>query len=296
MIKAIILGYGNIGKHLEQAVIHANDFELCGIIRRKTKENKTFFGTKIVNNIDEIKEKIDVCFLCVPTRNVEEEAIKYLNMAINTVDSFDIHEKILDLKNKLDIVAKKNNKISIISAGWDPGVDSIIRCIFDFLAPNGITYTNFGPGMSMGHSTAVKNMKGVKDALSITVPKGYGIHKRMVYIVLEDNYDFKIISKKIKEDDYFKNDETYIFQVKSIEDIKDMGHGVNISRKGVSSNIDNQILNFDMKINNPAVTAQIMLSSSRCIFNKESGAYTLVELPVIDFMHQEKNEVIKNFV
>jgi diaminopimelate dehydrogenase len=38
----------------------------------------------------------------------------------------------------------------------------------------------------MGHFVAAKDKKGVKDALSMTIPTGTGIHCRMVYVELED--------------------------------------------------------------------------------------------------------------
>lgn len=83
---------------------------------------------------------------------------------INTVDSFDIHTGIVDLRRTLNATAKEHKAVSIISAGWDPGSDSIVRTMLEAIAPKGITYTNFGPGMSMGHTVAVKAIDGVKAA------------------------------------------------------------------------------------------------------------------------------------
>ena len=91
----------------------------------------------------------------------------------------------------MDETAKAHNAVSIISAGWDPGSDSVVRALLQAIAPKGITYTNFGPGRSMGHSVAVRAIAGVKDALSMTIPVGTGIHRRMVYVELEEGADFK---------------------------------------------------------------------------------------------------------
>lgn len=103
---------------------------------------------------------VDVAILCTPTRSVEKYAKEYLAMGINTVDSFDIHTGIVDLRRTLDAAAKEHKAVSIISAGWDPGSDSIVRTMLEAIAPKGITYTNFGPGMSMGHTVAVKLSTG----------------------------------------------------------------------------------------------------------------------------------------
>ena len=120
---------------------------------------------------------------------------------------------------------------------------------------------NFGPGMSMGHTVAVKAIDGVKAALSMTIPTGTGIHRRMVYIELKDGYKFEEVSAAIKADPYFVNDETHVKQVPSVDALLDMGHGVNLTRKGVSGKTQNQLFEFNMRINNPALTAHL-----RCVF------------------------------
>lgn len=68
------------------------------------------------------------------------------------------------------------------------------------LAPKGLTYTNFGPGMSMGHSVCVRGKKGVKEALSVTIPLGEGIHRRMVYVELEEGAKLEDVTAEIKAD------------------------------------------------------------------------------------------------
>ena len=167
-------------------------------------------------------------------------------LGIHTVDSFDIHTGITALRRTLDAEAKKHNTVSIISAGWDPGSDSIVRTMLEAIAPKGITYTNFGPGMSMGHTVAVKAIEGVKAALSMTIPTGTGIHRRMVYIELKDGYEFDKVTAAIKADPYFVNDETHVKLVPSVDALLDMGHGVNLTRKGVSGKTQNQLFEFNM--------------------------------------------------
>ena len=130
-------------------------------------------------------------------------------MGIHTVDSFDIHTSILEYRNAQDKVCKKHGKVSIISAGWDPGSDSVVRVLMQSLAPKGLSYTNFGPGMSMGHSVCVKGKQGVRDALSMTIPLGEGIHRRMVYVELEEGANLEEVTKAIKADPYFAHDETH---------------------------------------------------------------------------------------
>ena len=296
-IKVAIVGYGNIGKYALQALLEAPDMEIAGIVRRKGAENlpKELEGYKVVKDIDELG-KVDVAILATPTRSVEEYAKQYLAKGINTVDSFDIHTQIVDLRRSLDEAAKKGGAVSIISAGWDPGSDSVVRTLMESLAPKGISYTNFGPGRSMGHSVCVRSKAGVKDALSMTIPVGQGIHRRMVYVELEEGADLDEVTRAIKADPYFASDETHVFQVDSVDALNDVGHGVNLVRKGVSGQTHNQLFEFNMKINNPALTAQVRVNVARASMRQQPGCYTMIEIPVIDYLPGNREDIIRHLV
>lgn len=296
-IRAAIIGYGNIGHYTLEALQVAPDFEIAGVVRRNGAENKPaeLNDYPVVKSIKELKE-VDVAILATPTRSVEVYAKECLALGINTVDSFDIHTKIVDLRRSLDKEAKAHNAVSIISAGWDPGSDSIVRTLMQSLAPKGISYTNFGPGMSMGHTVAVKAVEGVKAALSMTIPVGTGIHRRMVYIEVKDGYKFEEVAAAIKADAYFAGDETHVMQVASVDDLKDMGHGVNLTRKGVSGKTQNQLLEFNMKINNPALTGQVLVNVARASMKQQPGCYTMIEIPVIDMLYGDREELIAHLV
>lgn len=290
-IRAAIVGYGNIGKFTLEALQAAGDFETVGIVSRRAQAGEIKEGLPVVKDIKELKD-VDVAILCTGSREVEKFAAEILPLGINTVDSFDIHTEIPALRKRLDEIAKKAGKVSVISAGWDPGTDSIVRVLMQGMAPKGITETNFGPGMSMGHSVAVKSIEGVKDALSVTIPKGQSLHRRMVYVEVEPGYEFADIEKKVKEDPYFVHDETYVFEVPSVDELKDMGHGVNMKRKGVSGKTQNQLLEFNMHINNPALTAQILVGAARASMRLAPGCYTMIEIPVVDLLPGDRDQWI----
>ena len=296
-IRAAIVGYGNIGKYALEAIEASEDMECVGVVRRNGDTDKPaeLAGYPVVKNITEL-DNVQVAILATPTRKVEEYAKQCLALGINTVDSFDIHTQIVDLRRSLDAVAKAHNAVTVISAGWDPGSDSIVRTLMESLAPKGISYTNFGPGRSMGHSVAVRAIAGVKDALSMTIPVGTGIHRRMVYVELEEGADFKTVEAAIKADPYFVNDETHVQQVPCVDKLNAVGHGVNLVRKGVSGKTHNQLFSFDMKINNPALTAQVLVNVARASFKQKPGAYTMVEIPVIDMLCGDREELIRHLV
>lgn len=296
-IRAAIVGYGNIGRYTLQALQAAPDFEVAGIVRRNGAENKPaeLAPYEVVRDIRELG-KVDVAVLATPTRSVEEYAKEILALGINTVDSFDIHTQITSLRRSLDAAAKQGGAVSIISAGWDPGSDSVVRTLLQAIAPKGITYTNFGPGMSMGHTVAVKAVAGVKKALSMTIPTGTGIHRRMVYVEIEDGHQFADVAAAIKADAYFVNDETHVIQVPSVDEVIDMGHGVNLTRKGVSGTTQNQLFEFNMRINNPALTGQVLVCVARASMRQQPGCYTMVEIPVIDLLPGDREELIAHLV
>ncbi len=298
-LKVAIVGYGNIGKAVLEAIEAAPDMELAGIVRRNAIAGKTEYpelaNIEVVDDIEKL-DGVEVAILCSPTRSVPEQAKKMLNLGIHTVDSYDIHGSIWELKQELEPIAQKSGKVSIISAGWDPGSDSVVRALLEAVAPKGVTYTNFGPGMSMGHTVAVKAIDGVKKALSMTIPLGTSIHRRMVYVELEDGHKFADVEKAIKTDAYFAHDETHVTEVKNVDNLLDMGHGVNLVRKGVSGKTQNQLFEFNMKINNPALTAQILVACARAAKKMTPGAYTMIEIPMIYLLHGDKEDLIRRLV
>ncbi len=296
-IRAAVVGYGNIGRYTIQALQEAPDFDIAGIVRRNGSENKPMELEKyqVVKDIRELND-VDVAILATPTRSCEEYARQILPLGINTVDSFDIHTSIPQYRSNLMPICKENGRVSVIAAGWDPGSDSVVRTLMESLAPKGLSYTNFGPGMSMGHSVCVRSKEGVKNALSVTIPLGEGIHRRMVYVELEGGASLEDVKKRIKADPYFANDETHVFAVDSVDNVRDMGHGVNLVRKGVSGQTQNQRLEFNMSINNPALTGQVLVNVARATMRLQPGCYTMIEIPVVDLLPGDRDEWIGKLV
>lgn len=296
-IRAAVVGYGNIGRYSIEALQAAPDFEIAGIVRRQGSKDKPLELTRyeVVGDISELNA-VDVAILATPTRSCPEYASKIVELGINTVDSFDIHTEILDYRNRQMEHCKKTGRVSVISAGWDPGSDSVVRVMMQSLAPKGLTYTNFGPGMSMGHSVCVRSKKGVRNALSVTIPLGESIHRRMVYVELENGAKFEEVEAAIKADPYFSHDETHVFEVDNVDNVRDMGHGVNLVRKGSSGATPNQRIEFNMSINNPALTGQVLVNVARASMRLTPGCYTMPEIPVIDLLPQSREEIISTLV
>lgn len=293
-IRVCVVGYGNVGKEVALCVRQAPDMELAGLIRRSPDDPG--LGCPVVTSVDQLG-KVDVAVLATPSRQVPSVAPLYLKKGINTVDSFDIHgDPLMALRRDLDACAKENGSVAVISAGWDPGTDSVIRTLFMAMAPRGITYTNFGPGMSMGHTVAVKAIPGVRNALSMTLPAGFGQHKRDVYVELQDGADFDQVAAAIKKDPYFVKDETRVTQVARVADVEAMGHGVSLQRYGGCGSAENQTLELKMRLCNPAETAQILVSAARASTRQRPGAYALVEVPPIDLLPGDRASLLHDLI
>lgn len=284
-MRVAILGYGNIGRAAEQSVLLAPDMELAGVYHH----NDSLEGIEA-----------DVVLICTPTREMGRYAAQLLEQGVNVVDSFDVHGDICMHRRSMGALAIANRAVSVVAAGWDPGTDSVMRALMLAMAPEGVTYTNFGPGRSMGHTVAAKAIKGVKNALSMTIPMGKGVHARRVYIELEDGADFLEVEAAILADEYFAHDDTRVEQVESVELLNTVQHGVKLVREGVSSGVIDQQMSFDMTINNPALTAQVMVSCARAAVRMQQqgrfGAYTMIELSPISLLPGNEEELIGRLV
>jgi len=292
-----IVGYGNIGKAAVEAVLASPDLDLAGVVRRDPTRSKPreLADVPVAADLAALGGT-DAVLLCTPTRAVVETAIPYLKAGVNTVDCYDTHPSILDVRRQLGAAAQAGSAVAVVAAGWDPGSDSVVRTLLEACAPKGLTYTNFGPGLSMGHTVAARAVDGVADAQSLTIPLGTGMHRRVVYVELAPGATVDAVAAAIKADPYFSHDETHVIAVDSVDAIRDAGHGVSLTRKGVSGTTDNQLFEFTMRINNPALTSQIMVACARASFNLAPGAYTMPEIPVIDLLPGDRDVLLARLV
>lgn len=314
-LRVAVVGYGNIGKYVVEALEAAQDFEIAGVVRRSVAGTQPAEIAKyrVVDDIAALIGKnggsadsdgtgsgVDVAIVCSPSRRVEATAGSILAMGINTVDSFDIHSEIVGMRSRLDAIAKAHGSVAIVSAGWDPGSDSVVRALLEACAPTGVTHTNFGPGMSMGHSVAARAVPGVRNALSMTIPVGGGVHRREVYVEVEPDANFETVAAAIRKDPYFAKDDTRVTQVPDVAALVDMTHGTHIVREGVAGRTPNQRFEFSMRILNPALTAQILVSAARAAMQMRSrstaGAYTMIEIAPIDLLPGDREEIIGRLV
>ena len=299
-IKAAVIGLGNIGRYAVEALEAAPDFTCVGVVRRKESLGTAPHDLRGVAeyaslaDLEAVSGKPDVLLLCAPSRKIPEVAGDLLGKGYNTVDSFDIHDRIVETIGVLEAQAAKGGAVAVTAAGWDPGTDSAMRALFEAMVPVGTTFTNFGRGRSMGHSVAARALPGVADATSITIPLGGGRHSRLVYVVLEGGAAFEDVHAAIKADPYFAHDPLEVRQVtqEELPRVADASHGVLMERLGASGLTATQHLTFDMRIDNPALTAQVLVSSARAAVRLAQagrpGAYTLIDVPPVLLLPGER--------
>jgi len=119
--------------------------------------------------------------VCVGSHKCAPELVPQLARNFNTVDSFDTHDKLREY-----IASIKSDRVNIVATGWDPGLFSLMRIYFDaFMHPQQSTCF-WGPGVSLGHTNALRAISGVQDAIQFTVPViKEGRHRRECYVVAD---------------------------------------------------------------------------------------------------------------
>lgn len=306
---AAVLGLGNIGRCVIRALEQSPDATCVGVVRRSTSLGTTPYdlrGVPDFPSFDDLLSKVerpDVVIMGLPSRLSPHAAAELLSRGFCTVDSFDIHDRVVEVVGTLEDKADKGHAVAVTAAGWDPGTDSIFRTLFEAMAPVGTTFTNFGRGRSMGHSAAARSLPGVADATSITIPLGGGQHSRHVFVVLEKGYTLEQVTATIKADPYFAHDPLNVTAVKNSQEldfVADASHGVLMERVGASGAAQNQHLSMEMRIDNPALTAQVLVASARAAVRlaqlEKYGCYTLIDIPPIMLLPGDRMELLGRLV
>ena len=304
-IRVGIVGYGNLGKGVELALKQNPDFILKGIFTRRDVSSLDTDSKVIhISEILDYKDDIDVMILCGSSANDLPEQGPMLAAHFNTVDSYDNHNNIPQYFDSVNKAASKANKVSLISVGWDPGLFSLARLLFESVLPDGENYTFWGKGVSQGHSDAIRRIEGVKAAVQYTIPSEEAIeriragdnpkleaterHTRVCYVVPYDMNDRDRIEKEIKSmPNYFLGYDTTVHFISEEEFIKNhtkMPHGGWVIRTGTSENNNKQRMEFSLSLeSNPEFTSSVLVAFARAV-NRiaqegKKGAFTVFDIP-----------------
>jgi diaminopimelate dehydrogenase len=306
-IRIGIVGYGNIGRAVERAVKHNKDMELAGIFTRRNpsdlvpelQDSRVF----ALSEAKKFTDDIDVVILCGGSAtDLPEQGPSFASL-FNTVDSYDTHALIPEYFDAVDGAARKAGKTSVISTGWDPGLFSLVRVIEEAVLPEGESYTFWGPGVSQGHSDAVRRIAGVKDARQYTIPIESAVdkvragetpefttrekHIRDCYIVAEEGSDLERIEREIVTMPHYFSDYdtkvTFISEEEMRRNHGKMPHGGFVIRTGRDDAGDRHVVEFSLKLgSNPGFTGSVLVAYARAAYrlNKEGqrGAKTVFDI------------------
>lgn len=324
MIRLGILGYGNLGRGVENAIKLNDDMELCAIFtRRNPQDVKVNSNTPVVSvsDIEQWKDKIDVLIICGGSAtDLPVQTPKYAEM-FNVIDSFDTHARIPEHFANVDKVAKSSNKIAIISLGWDPGLFSLNRLFGNIILPNGKDYTFWGKGVSQGHSDAIRRIKGVKNAKQYTIPVKEALasvrngenpelttrqkHTRECFVVLEEGADAKQVENEIiTMPNYFSDYDTTVHFISEEELIKNhsgIPHGGFVIRSGETSKGTKHVIEYSLKLDsNPEFTSSVLVAYARAAYklNKEgqSGCKTIFDIAPKYLTNKTNEELISTML
>lgn len=307
MINVAIVGYGNLGRGVKQALENNKDTKLAALFsRRPEKLKKDIKDIPVLSTEKPLLPediKIDVAILCGGSKEDTPVQGPVFAKLFNTIDSFDTHADIPAYFKKMDAIAKENKHCSVISAGWDPGIFSLERVYGDAFLTGSKNYTFWGKGVSQGHSDAARKVEGVLDARQYTVPMDNALnkvrsgeipdfttremHKRVVYVLAEENADRNKITKEITEmPNYYS---AYNVEVNFItaEEMKKnhsaLPHGGFVMTSGLTGK-SKQILEYRCQLeSNPEFTGSVLVACARAVYRLQQagnyGAFTMLDIP-----------------
>ncbi len=291
-----IVGYGNLGKAVERQIKNNAGFRLVGIFSKRLLKN-----TLPLSKLKTFKNKIDLLVLCGGSQNELEKQSKILIKDFNIIESYDNHSRLKTHIPTLNKLAVRNKKIALCSLGWDPGLFSLMRGLFDSLNLPPTTF--WGKGLSQGHTNAIKNIPNVIDGLQFTLPNktqlqkikngniscdSKSLHCRKCFVVAKKQNRAAIKNSIVNMADYFKGYKTSVKFVsqKRLDNLKTFSHKGCVITK-------NSVATFALKLpSNPDFTAQVILTFARayCKLNATDkfGAYTIFDLPIKYILAKDK--------
>ncbi|MDO4888487.1 MAG: diaminopimelate dehydrogenase [Actinomycetaceae bacterium] len=323
MIRVAINGYGNLGRGAEQAISKNEDMELVVVFTRRDPDSITTQGAPVAH-IDDMAawtDKVDVCLNCGGSATDLAEQGPAAAAFFTTVDSFDTHAKIPEYFASVDAAARAAGHLALISTGWDPGLFSMLRVLGEAVLPDGATTTFWGPGVSQGHSDALRRIDGVVDAKQYTLPvpatveavkngedvelTTRSMHKRECYVVAEEGADLARIEREIVEmPNYFADYDTTVNFVSAEElaaEHSGIPHGGTVIRRGTTSDGVAETVGFELQLgSNPEFTGSVVATmgraAARMAARGEGGARTVFDVTLADLSAKSPEELRANYL
>ena len=325
MIHLAIVGYGNLGRGVEAAVRQNPDMTLAAVFTRRDPSSIQLQTPDVpvlpLNALENYSGKLDVLVLCGGSATDLPEMTPALAKKYCVIDSFDNHSKIPAHIARVDDSAKSGGTVAIVSCGWDPGMFSLARVFAQAAVPEGETYTFWGPGLSQGHSDAIRRIEGVEDARQYTIPVPEALervrsgenpvlttrqkHTRDCWVVAKEGADLAYIERQIKEmPAYFADYDTTVHFVSRQElalNHSAMPHGGFVIRSGQTADGSRHTIEYSLQLqSNPSFTSSILVSCARAAVRMcrrgETGCFTMPEIRPCDLLPESLAEIRRHMI
>ena len=304
MIKIGIVGCGNLGRAAAALLPQSTDMTLTAIFSRRKIP-----GCLPFSEIAQWKGKLDVLLLCGGSASDLPAQSAALARDFCIVDSFDNHSQIPTHFQKVDKAAKEGATVALISAGWDPGLFSLFRLYGGAVLPRGKHYTFWGPGVSQGHSDALRRIEGVADARQYTLPQEvtlsealtpFQMHRRHCYVVAKAGADKEKIQQTIRQmPGYFAPYDTtveFVTQAQLDRDHSGLPHGGRVICTDTESTMEYRL----QLLSNPQFTAGVLLCCARAVSRLyrrgETGCKTFLDIAPVDLTATGREELLKQLL
>jgi len=299
-LRLAVVGFGRVGQVCAEFISLSHDLSLAAIVRRAASAGGTLPETlrsiPLTTHIGQARD-VDAALLCVPTNAVMETAYQILQHGIPVVDCATLHGEALHAhKNAIHKVAFHHKAPAIVGAGWDPGALSVFRSWFALLTPGGATETRHHTGISLHHTTMARSVVGVKDALCAEVRATDGRLQRYVYVELEKGADANTITQAIRADPLFLGEDTQVFPVESLAELEQEGRGVVLDRRGPPGRLGHHHLLLEARLDDPVLTAQVMVAAARALPQLDPGAYFLTEIPLSEMWGERAEKAHRDWL
>ena len=183
----------------------------------------------------------------------------------------------------------------------------MLRVLGEAVLPDGATTTFWGPGVSQGHSDALRRIDGVVDAKQYTRPveatvaavkagddvelTTRSMHTRDCYVVAEEGADLARIEREIVEmPNYFADYDTTVTFITAEElaaEHAGIPHGGSVIRRGHTSEGVAETVSFELQLDsNPEFTGSVLVATARAVARLaargETGARTVFDVTLAD--------------
>ena len=305
-MKIGIVGFGNLGKAVLHLALQNKKFEIIAIFsRRKISAPVPVFD---ISEAPKFKGKIDAMIMCGGSEKDLMLQTPLFAKNFNTIDTFDTHKFSLKHFENVNKVCQKNSTSSIVCCGWDPGYFSVLRVLLGSIFENVNCF--YGKGISLGHTNALKRIKGIIDAKQYTLTNKKALsqalknkpisaqkHIRKCFVVSDCNHK-QIKQKILSTPNYFKGEKTIVKFI-SEKTLRKKHYSLSHQGKVVATSNDSRFLAELKMQSNPEFTAKILLAycfALEKISNaKVFKAFTPLQIPVSWLSEKGTKETIREF-